>query len=69
MSLLHPGGAGVSVSMQLNAMKAIAAEEKWLIDWNDLSFEPNLIGKGGFALVMEGQYAGVAPWLIPMRLL
>jgi len=46
------------VPMQLKAMKALAAEEKWLIDWPDITFEPNLLGKGGFALVMEGNYAG-----------
>lgn len=55
-----PGASGhdAPVGMQLKAMRAVAAEEKWLIDWSELSFETNLIGKGGFALVMEGNYGG-----------
>lgn len=46
------------VAMQLKAMKAMAAEEKWLIDWADITFESTLLGKGGFALVLQGHYAG-----------
>jgi len=46
------------VGMQLAAMKAVAAEEKWLIDWSDVTFSTSLIGKGGYAVVVEGKLAG-----------
>jgi len=52
------GHRDVPVAMQLKAMKAVAAEEKWLIQWSDLSFKPELLGRGGFAMVMEGRYGG-----------
>ncbi|CAE6965225.1 gefX [Symbiodinium natans] len=48
----------VPVELQLSAMKAVAAEEKWLITWSDVMFHSNLIGKGGYAMVVEGKYAG-----------
>ncbi|CAE7221552.1 unnamed protein product, partial [Symbiodinium pilosum] len=37
---------------------AVAAEEKWLIAWSDVSFHANLLGKGGYAMVVQGHYAG-----------
>ncbi|CAE7729787.1 gefX, partial [Symbiodinium sp. CCMP2456] len=40
------------------ARTAVAAEEKWLIPWSDVTFQSNLLGKGGYAMVVQGQYAG-----------
>ncbi|OLP97784.1 putative serine/threonine-protein kinase/receptor [Symbiodinium microadriaticum] len=48
----------VPVELQLSAIKAVAAEEKWLISWSDVTFQSNLLGKGGYAMVVQGQYAG-----------
>eukprot|EP00931_Biecheleriopsis_adriatica_P025886 TRINITY_DN15805_c0_g1_i1.p1 TRINITY_DN15805_c0_g1~~TRINITY_DN15805_c0_g1_i1.p1 ORF type:complete len:612 (-),score=69.53 TRINITY_DN15805_c0_g1_i1:374-2209(-) len=57
-SLVLTPTAGEDVNLQLRAMIELASMENWLLHTEDLQVEAEVLGRGGFGIVLRGQLAG-----------
>lgn len=46
------------IRQQFRAMMGVGVQEQWLIDEREIELGPQILGKGGFGVVVIGQYAG-----------